>query len=257
MSEDEARQAVALLHKVGWPDTHELEFHKSRTGAILFHPDVALTARVLRHARVCEHPLIAPCVGHFRLSSTVTVEICPGLRLQPVVSRGEEKWIKQQLRADGIDWQDDSAARGTDSRADNLARLPLATPDYPHGLPVVVDRDYLIQRYDRPQRTLESFGVPAHAAARFNEQLESLRVPLRLLTSSNNPIVTERVKSLFWNRAYALTSPTAELDQMADKPFYQGWQDPPLGVYDDPFKNGIAVRQIYRRQQERRLQLSA
>lgn len=60
----------------------------------------------------------------------VIIEICPGTHAGK--SKPASNFLKKALKEEGVDFWDDGVP--------NIGHLPLATPEFPEGVPVVIDR---------------------------------------------------------------------------------------------------------------------
>ena len=75
------------------------------------------------------HPLVLQPIGRIMVEH-MNVEICPGVKLG--VSESQRTWLKKELEKDHIQL--------SDSKVENLGFLNVHSPEFPEGLPVVIDQ---------------------------------------------------------------------------------------------------------------------
>ena len=96
-----------------------------------------------------------------------TIEICPGLDFE---RDKQQRWfLQEQLQNESINFWDSEGV-------DNIGRLPVKTPRFPEGVPVVIDRLAVVRLSRSIEPVREELKVHAREAA---EAQKNLYAPLR------------------------------------------------------------------------------
>lgn len=80
--------------------------------------------------RVDAHPMVLQPLGQRQLTDGAVLEICAGCRMTD--KEEYSRLLAERLPQTGVDFWDDGVT--------NIGLLPFTTPEYPEGVPVVIDR---------------------------------------------------------------------------------------------------------------------
>lgn len=110
--------------------------------------------------RVDAHPMVLQPLGQRQLTDGAVLEICAGCRM---TDREEySRLLVEKLPQTGVDFWDDGVT--------NIGLLPFTTPEYPDGVPVVIDRlavDKLGDAVAPVKDALAVFGLTEDMQARY------------------------------------------------------------------------------------------
>lgn len=138
-----------VMNKLGLPlPENHYEFLTGTEGALLFLTQYGVVLRIERHEhsgdddyfglyeasdfsfdRVDSSPWVLKPIATLTAGKAV-IEICPGCRPESDINASRD--LKGKLRDEGIYFWDEGVR--------NIGRLPVKTPSFPKGVPVVVDR---------------------------------------------------------------------------------------------------------------------
>lgn len=124
-----------VLRKLGLPvPEHYGEYLAATEGALLFLNDHGIVIRIENGIpdgaeRINSNPRILQPLGSIKAGSAI-IEICPGCH--PCEIRQQAYDLQDHLMQDGV--------RFWDIKLINVGILPLKTPAFPEGVPVVIDR---------------------------------------------------------------------------------------------------------------------
>lgn len=150
-------------------------FMKANRGALLFSNYYGVTIRIEESfplletqtdapiSRLPDYPLMLQPVARFDAGLAV-VEVCPGTNLANDRFYADTLW--RLMFEGGLDFFDDGIH--------NVGLLPVKTPKYPRGVPVVIDRLsvlVLTEKSDRVGKALKSIGC--------KEDPQKIYAPLR------------------------------------------------------------------------------
>jgi len=198
-----ASKVLGVFEKLGLPPpSRRKEFANGSHGGIVFLNDCGVVIRVevtdMRHAklnpdRVSSSARVLRPLGSVS-AGLATVEICPGYDYED--SEENSDALIRDLRSEGIDF--------FDSGAHNVGRLPVKLPQFPNGVPCVIDRGAVrkLSRLTYPVRRallflvdhLPGANTSRHVVAQAEKELYD---PLRKTFKSAWPN-PEKMK-LFWN----------------------------------------------------------
>lgn len=112
------------------------EFMKGTEGALVFLNPYGVVIRIEKKKTSCDlwqrfddNPLILQPLASLEAGQAV-IEVCPGVAFTP--EKEKSFYLYCQLRSEGIDFWDEGAQ--------NVGLVPLALPQFPGGIPIVVDR---------------------------------------------------------------------------------------------------------------------
>jgi len=152
----DALNIVKILHKLDIPIPEKQdEFLSGNDGLILFMDNYNVTVRIedkeaFFGSRI-EHPHILQPIFSAASEKSI-VEILPSSTLEDIDDRLVAD-VKARLYEDGLYFWDDHGG--------NVGRLPFSTPEFPDGVPIVIDR-LAVERVDVSHLLdhLKDFGTP-------------------------------------------------------------------------------------------------
>ena len=110
--------------------------------------------------RVDAHPMVLQPLGQRSLTDGAVLEICAGCRM--TTKEEYSKLLADKLPQTGVEFWDDGVT--------NIGLLPFKTPEYPDGVPVVIDRlavDKLATGVSSVKDALTAFGLKEDLQARY------------------------------------------------------------------------------------------
>ncbi len=110
--------------------------------------------------RVDAHPMVLQPLGQRSLTDGAVLEICAGCRMTD--KEEYSRLLADRLPQTGVDFWDDGVT--------NIGLLPFKTPQYPEGVPVVIDRlavDRLAGGVAPLKDALAAFGLQEDMQARY------------------------------------------------------------------------------------------
>ncbi len=258
-----ANGVVRLLDDLQLPQPGPGEFICSHAGGIFFHPTAGVVIRIEQteeKLKLAKHPLVSEPLGALAVGDW-RIELCEGLRTNKITDRDVD-WLFQTLKQDHILWSDAYSTSGgvhLGSRVDNVGRLPLTTPEFPNGLPVVMDRErvysfesspYLSlwkaayfglrrkasEAFNGPARLprLEDYGVPAEQAVAYRAVRQELRNLMDHVLGADGGVV-QSVVTEFWAVCHAHTQAAGDVERPAPGALCRGWDEgvSPFSIGDD------------------------
>lgn len=150
--EDEAtvKGVLDVMDKLGLPlpESHR-EFMAGTEGALLFLNKYGVVLRIERQQhpdgggdnfgfyeagdfsfeRIDSNPWVLAPIATLTAGAAI-IEICPGCHVEGDINVNKD--LQRKLRREGVDFWDDGLR--------NIGRVPVKTPSFPAGIPVVVDR---------------------------------------------------------------------------------------------------------------------
>jgi hypothetical protein len=137
MNPETARKVVADFKKLQLPLPQDGDFLKGTEGALVFLNRYGVVLRIEKTrpeftdhiVRLGHNPLVLRPIASIKALDAI-IEICPGTHSDS--RERDSAKIKDLLAKVGVDFWDDGAH--------NIGRLPFKTPQFPEGLPIVIDR---------------------------------------------------------------------------------------------------------------------
>jgi hypothetical protein len=158
VSREFADTAAGILQAMGLPDPQGGEFVNGHESDLVMLDDYGLVVRAGLKMQCREHArILSPLRASDAFESKgyeFVVEVLPGIR-GGVYDYLERQDLQQTLSLDGILFWDDGI--------DNCGYLPLATPQFPKGIPVVLDRGGV--KEESSYALKEDFNAAAELAA--------------------------------------------------------------------------------------------
>lgn len=237
------KPVLSFMQDIGMPLPGPGQFLESNQGAIIAHPTAGVVLRIERDKMALDHPLTAPVIGRFT-AGAFELELVVGGRTRGLGNR-ECAWVNQNLRRSGAYWRD--------TKPEDLMRLPLATKEHPHGLPVIMDREFIYETTAHSLRNaaarlfglkphepqLEDFGVSPSAAKGWRQMMTRLTGALRDSFDDDSGRFDRQKIAAFWQLAEDYTSPNFNMNM----PFlFRGWEETDTsprqckGLYGQPFQ---------------------
>jgi hypothetical protein len=212
---------IEVLQRLNWPEASLRDPLSSNRGAIFFHDTVGLIARTIYTQEHIQHPFIAPRIRSFPIAKGMNLSIYLGLSFYPAVSSDERTRAVSKLTEDNIFTCDNKEA--------NWGRIPLTSPEFPHGLPVLLDPDY-VDFYDRfrprLRRDYPDFGASNQEGVLFRNQLNQLRRALLRAIPPHQQDSRPELVQQFWKLAQSMTCNDAFGQATLVQPLIQGWANP-------------------------------
>lgn len=133
-----AEYLVEILDIMGLPVPQHEEILPGTEGALLFLNDEGIVFRIENNVgytnhetpRLDDHPMVVQPLGTRDLCPRVRLEICPGC----ATTKNAELGIALREKTS------DAGLRFWDYQLENIGLLPVKLPQYPDGVPVVIDR---------------------------------------------------------------------------------------------------------------------
>ncbi len=218
------RAALSALTQMHIAPRVEGEFIAGRNGVLIPHERAGLVIRIETNKYCTEHPLVGPAIPDVR-AGEFHIELAFGGRTAGIGSY-EVEWLSKALEADNIKW--------TDHHNGNAMRLPLATPDHPLGLPVVLDRDYIRPGFWRgvthyfnrlkPAARLEDYGVTPAQAQSWRHMQAELGTAFKQAWPDGHSRADPARMHRFWQIAESYTTNDFKPGQIG---LFRGWGEIP------------------------------
>lgn len=133
-----ANNISKMFSMLGLPEPSEGAFLPANDGGLLFLNDYGVVIRFEHRLnsikKTCfTHPAILQPLAVLETGNT-RIEICPGVKLAKGLKPHEMEYIVNSLAADGLELTDPNYQT-------NFGYLPMATPEFPDGIPVLIDRE--------------------------------------------------------------------------------------------------------------------
>jgi hypothetical protein len=125
------RNVIKAFQQMGLPapEQHN-EFMHGSEGRVVFLNDYGLVIRIEENnSRINDSPWVLQPIASIKAGEAV-IEICPAVHFEP--DERNRDALRELLLQDGIKFWDPGAK--------NMGRLPIKTPHFPDGVPVVIDR---------------------------------------------------------------------------------------------------------------------
>jgi len=178
-----------------------IEYLQASSGALMVLDDYSCVVRIemsdakmdadsqqrgyrLRGRRV-EHPLILQPLGMID-AGDATIEICPGTKTSASKEMSDD--VKDILAEDGIDYWDDFAQ--------NIGVLPIASEDFPDGVPVVIDRLSVERLGQAPKQIMKDFEETNFQQKLYKPLYQKFKDAVKM-TSQKTRVDREGIKT-FW-----------------------------------------------------------
>lgn len=244
---DTAAEVIDVFQKMGLPVPEDAcEFMPGTEGAIVFLNPYGLVLRVefknskvspspdyWAFDRIDDNPWILQPLASIKAGAAI-IEVCPGCAFD--ASQQSLHFLTGELWKDKIDFWDKSLG--------NMGRIPVATPQFPKGIPVIIDRlavKFLVDSVAPIKTALEK-----QAADGAMETIEKLYAPLQKSFRQSFP--DKQKMRDFWKLCQSYVQ---------DGKMVAGWNDDGANAIDDidlkKTKSAKGIAQVY----ESRLETAA
>jgi len=142
-----ARAIIDTFQQLGLPvPQRDNEFMHGSEGRIIFLNDYGLVIRIEENnSRINDSPWVLQPIASIK-AGAATIEICPGVHFEP--DEKDKDALSKLALQDGLKFWD--------AGAKNMGRLPVKTPHFPEGVPVVIDRPSVFRLPEGGQEITEA-----------------------------------------------------------------------------------------------------